>query len=120
MSKITISALMLACLVMNLHAAKAQGTGEGISINNLKTAVTSEMLDISFIVEASGLDLNGNGQLKLEFAVENDDRRLILPSVVYAGKLRYRYERRREELSGAYHVEPYKVYRGVKENETCR
>ncbi len=106
--------LLLACICVT---AKAQDTGNGISIGNLKTNITGEKLDIGFDVKASGVDIECDGQLILEFAVENADRRLVMPVVVYSGKQRYLYERRRELLSDSYHVEPYHIYKGVKKNK---
>ena len=91
---------------------------EGITIENLQTEIAGDHLDINFTVTAANLDIKCDGHLILEFAVETADRRLVLPVVVYTGSTRYHYERRREELSGAYHVEPYRVYKGIKKNRT--
>ena len=55
------------------------------------------------------LDIRCNGQAKLEFAIENSDRRIVLPVVIYSGTTRYHYERQSEQLSGAYHLEPYHI-----------
>ena len=100
--------------------AQAQKTDRGISIDNFRTGITSETLDIRFDLKASDLKINCDGQLVMEFAVESADRRLILPVVVYSGKQRYHYERRREALSDSYHVQPYHIYKGVKNNKTYK
>ena len=108
----TIFVLLATCLT-----AQAQEiTGKGIALDRLSTEITGETLDIRFTVRASNLWLDGDGQLKLEFAVESGDHRLILPVVVYSGQRRYHYERRREELSGGYHAEPYHIYKGVRKD----
>ena len=112
MKKLYITlALLAACFT-------TQAQDGGISIENFRTAITGETLAIDFTVKASGLKINCDGQTTLEFAVESADRRLVLPVVVYSGKQRYRFERRREELSGAYRVEPYHIYKGVNKNKT--
>ena len=115
MKKILYTTLILltACFT-----AKAQDTGKSVTIDNLKTEVTGETLGIAFDLTARGLEIDCDGQLILEFAVESADRRLVLPVVVYSGAQRYRYERRRELLSDNYTVEPYHIYKRVKKNKT--
>lgn len=99
-------------------AAVAQERDRGVLIKNFRTEIAGETLDINFDLKATGLTLKCDGQLKVEFAVENDERRLVLPVVIYSGAQRYRYERRREELSGSYVAEPYHIYKGVKKDQT--
>lgn len=111
MQKIIYATLILLALGT---AAHAQPAGADIAIGNLQTAINGETLDIRFTVRASQLGIKCNGQLKLEFAIESADRRLVLPVIVYSGTQRFRYERRRAELSGAYAAEPYQVFKGVK------
>ena len=119
MKRIIYTLLFLCfCVTSNIHKANAQDVSKGISINNLKTSINEAVLDIDFTLLASGLSMKCDGQLTLEFAIESDDRRLVLPVVVYSGKQRYNFERRRETLSGEYHVEPYHIYKGVKKNKT--
>lgn len=113
MKRLTISMLTTVCLAIAMPSLYAQQTTKGIVIEGVNTTINGENLDIDFILKASGLELNCDGQLKLEFAVESTDRRLILPVVIYSGTQRYRYEQRRTELSGSYYIEPYKIYKGV-------
>ena len=108
--------LLVACLTV-----AAQETWKGLSVERFRTEITGETLDIDFNLKASGLDVDCDGQLIVEFAVESDYQRLILPVVVYSGTTRYHYERRREALSVDYHTQPYhiyKIYKGVKKNQT--
>jgi len=104
--------------------AQSTGTSKGITIDNLRTEITGEeknkTLSLAFDLSAQGLEMTCDGQLILEFAIESADRRLVLPVVVYSGTTRYRYERRREALSGAYIMEPYAIYKGVKKNKTYK
>lgn len=98
-------------------SAKAEETQRVIRIENFSTRITGDALDIHFDIKASGLDMKCNGQMLIEFAVENAERRLVLPVVVYSGNTRYHYERRRETLSGSFQIEPYAMYKGVKKNK---
>ena len=98
--------------------AQAQGTAKSVAIDHVATEITGENLNLDFTVRAAGLELNGNGRLTLEFAIETADRRLVLPVVIYAGAERYRYDQRERVLSNAYQVEPYHIYKGVKKNRS--
>lgn len=108
---------MLLLLAIILPAA-ARGTKTQITLSDVRAEVVGESLNLHILITASQLDLKCDGQTKLEFAIEDAERKLILPVVIYSGTTRYYYERRREELSGAYHVEPYHIYKGVKKNKT--
>lgn len=108
----TTLALLVFCSV-----AVAQERNRSISIEEISIGTTNETLDIDFTIKASRLELKSDGQLKLEFAVENIERKLVLPVIVYAGTQRYYYEQRRAELSGNYYIEPYKIYKGVRKNQ---
>lgn len=118
MNKILISALTGVCLALTVCSARAQVLNEGIHINNTGTHIEDENLRIDLEIEATGLHLQCDGQLIVELAIENDERRLVLPVVVYSGTLRYRYERRRGTLSDGYHVAPYHIYKGVRKNRS--
>ena len=111
MRKILYATLALAAC---LTAQAQETTAHGLHLGIPRSAVSGETLSLRVAVRAPGLRLSGNDRLTLEFALEDADRRLVLPAVVYSGKARYRYERRRAELSGAYRAEPYRVYRGVR------
>jgi len=97
---------------------QAQETSKAVGFDNMRTEIVGEQLGISFAIKASELQLGPNGQLKLEFAVENEDKRLALPVVIYSGKQRYRYERRRETLSNTYYLKPYYIYKNVTKRDT--
>jgi len=118
MNRLIISILITVCLAIAIPSLHAQQVSQGITITNVSPVINGENLDLGFTVQASALQLNCDGQLKLEFAVETDSRRLVLPVVIYSGTQRYIYEQRRAELSGAYRVEPYKVYKGVNKRDT--
>ena len=110
--RVLVILFLIACL-----AANAQNVGKTISVDNLTVNVAGGMLDIGFTVTASGLHIKSDDRLSLEFAVENDGVRMVLPQVVYSGKQRYRYDRREAEYTDASVVKPYRVYKGVKKNE---
>ncbi len=109
--------LLLLCLCVN---TKAQQADKGISVRNFTTNLTGETLDIDFDLIARGLRIKSCGQLVLEFAVENSDRRLVMPAVVYSGRQRYHYEQRRALLSDGYHAEPYHIYKKVRKNKAYK
>lgn len=116
MKNILYTTLLLFAFCFTAQAQKYHNAN--IVIDNLQTEITSETLDINFSLKASGLKLRCDGQLMLEFAVESTDRRLVLPTVIYSGNRRYRYERRRELLSSQFHMEPYHIYKNIKENKS--
>lgn len=99
-------------------SAGAQGIDKKITIENTDIEVKGSSVDIRFDLLAEGIAINCNGHLKLEFAVENGDRRLVLPAVIYSGAQRYRYEQRRLTLSNGYQLKPYHVYRKVRKNSS--
>ena len=104
-------------LLFTAFTSVAQSAGKSIQIGDFRSEISDETLHIDFTVTASQLQLNCDGQLTLEFSIENADRRLILPVVVYSGTTRYRYEQRRSALSDGYTAEPYQIYKGVKKNK---
>ena len=114
MKKILLSIFAICAVSLS---ATAQRTQTNIVISDVRTHINGRMLDLGFRLSATGLDIQCNGHIKLEFAIENAEQRLVLPAVIYSGTLRYRYEQRRQALSGSYVMEPYKVYEGVKKNQ---
>ncbi len=111
MKKLLISTVFL---LASLPCANAQQTDKNINIERVASHIAGEMLEIEMTIRATGIDIPCNGQLSLELALESADRRLILPGVIYSGNQRYRYERRSAALSGAYHLEPYEIFRGIR------
>lgn len=103
-------------LLAAVFAAVAQEPRKGVVIERFETNLTGDALNVEFDIKASGLEMQCDGQLILEFAVETSERRLVLPVVVYSGGRRYRYERRRALLSDDYTPEPYQVYPKVRKN----
>ena len=108
--------LAAACLLCAGYTASAQK----IEITNPKSAVINSRLDIAFSISASDLDLGCDGQLKLEFAVEGEGSRLLLPQVIYIGRIRNLYARRNELLSGQYALPPYHIENRVRANKTYK
>ena len=106
--------LLAAVCLLGAGTAAAQK----IDITEPKVAVSDGRMDIALKIEASQLDLRSNAHLILEFVVEGDGSRLVLPEVVYTGRLRNLYERRNETLAGQYVSAPYHVENKVKGNKT--
>lgn len=112
--------LSFICSLVLSERLSAQPLPRGIFIEDITTELSNGMLDIHFTMKASGLRIPDNDQLILSFAVENDNRRMILPPVVYSGGKRYRYERRRTILSGSFEGEAYAIYRRVRRSRNYR
>lgn len=109
---------ILLLFTVYLTATAQETASKDILVDNFAAETSVDKLHIGFTVHATELEIRRNDQLKLEFAVESGNRRLRLPAVVYSGKQRYRFERRRNHLSDTYRIEPYYVYRGVDKNRT--
>lgn len=103
---------------MGLFAAGLSAGAQQIDVENRGMAVSDGKLHVDVKISAEHLDLGCDGLLRLEFAVNGAEHRLILPPVVYSGKQRYRYENRNHALSGEYAIPPYRVYKGVNKKET--
>ncbi len=106
MRKILITSL---CAILGL-AAHAQT----ISYSNVGVQVTGEDINIDFDIMAKDMRMPCNGQVILEFAVENADRRMVLPMVIYAGSMRSKYEERRRILSDTHSAEIYHNFNKLK------
>lgn len=94
-------------------AAGLPAGAQQIHIGDRNTTVDGGLLNVDIEISAGQLDLGCDGLLRLEFAVNGSDRRLVLPSVIYTGRQRYRYENRNYTLSGEYAIPPYHIYKGV-------
>lgn len=114
MKKLHILRILTACLLLTTFKANAQH----IEISDQQAAVLDHRMEIDLKIRATELNLGCNGQLKLEFALEGNDTRLILPAVIYTGKSRNLYERRNELLSSQYVLSPYHIENRVKANKT--
>ncbi len=87
-------------------------------VSSPAAAIEGETLRVKSRLEASGLKLKSSQNRTVEFYLTGENREVMLPSVVYTGKQRYRFERRNRSLSEAYSLTPYKVYKPVKKNQT--
>ena len=119
--------LVAACFAAQAQEPLRQGlvpgaprTAQGVSFEPPRAEVVEGHLRLQVGVLASGLSLGRNDRLTLEFALEDAEHRVVLPVVVYSGKARYRYERRREALAGGYQAAPYAAYSGVRPGEAYR
>ena len=115
MRKIQYTILLMLVLC---YSVQAQHITSGISVEDLQTEVVGDDFRLNFTVAAHNLHINCDGYRILEFAVENAENRLVLPTVIYSGTIRYRYEQRRTELSGIHPIEPYYIYKGIKKDES--
>ncbi|MDH6534922.1 hypothetical protein D0T51_08165 [Parabacteroides sp. 52] len=70
-----------------------------IRISDLRTVYREDSLYIHFRIRTQGIDLRTDQRLLLEFSLNSADRKAVLPTVLYSGKLRARYDRRYRLLS---------------------
>ncbi|MDR2894474.1 MAG: hypothetical protein LBU97_03320, partial [Alistipes sp.] len=92
----------------------------GIVVAGSRLQVANEELAVELDISAEKLPILGNGQLTVEFAIETPQHRLVLPTVVYASRLRALFEARRRRLSQNSHAEPYHIYDRVKTKDSYR
>ncbi len=103
-------------IIMSVFAclpAFGQEMGRCIEAVNPVVEVSETELGVVFGLKASGLRLGSDDMVTLEFAVEDNTHRLVLPVVVYSGNIRYHYEQRRNFLSDDFTPAPYHIYKGV-------
>ncbi len=94
--------------------AYGQQVGHDITLRDPMIEVLEEELEITFELKASNMNLRTDEMIMLEFAIEDSERRLVLPVVVYCGNYRYHYEQRRRLLSEDNTLSAYHIYKGIK------
>lgn len=102
----------LLSVICGLCLTTAYGQSESRDIQVTQESVTTdgENVYVRMRVEAEKLDIRCNGSYRLIPAIEKGDVKLALPEIVYSGSLRYRFDRRRELLSGGdNYPEPYYI-----------
>ncbi len=90
-----------------------QEVGNSILLTNPVVEASGAELSVAFRLKASELRLSSDDMVTLEFAVEDNENRLVLPVVIYTGDRRYQYEQRRSLLSEDFAPAPYHIYKGV-------
>lgn len=95
---------------MILGTLAAQAQFPGLRISDPGIEVSGGTVNVRMHIEAEKLDIACNGSYRLVPFIEKDSVRLQLPEVVYAGSHRYRFDRRREQLSGQLVSEVYRVF----------
>ncbi len=115
MKRFKLNTIIAAALMVSPLAAAAQ---QAVTVTNKTVGVEDGNVNVKMDVTVSGLKLGADGQLKVDFIIEGEDRSLALPPVVYTGNKRYRYERRKETLSGQYKMPAFETVRPVKKKKT--
>jgi outer membrane protein OmpA-like peptidoglycan-associated protein len=95
-------------LIILFSSLGVGAAAQNISLSNIDTQMEDGELNLDFDISASEMNLRCNGQLVLEFAVENGERRVVLPLVIFSGRARSKYENRRRILSDKYSAELYR------------
>lgn len=116
MKKILLSLSVIAFGVAGIPAS-GQTSGQ-VNVSDVEARIEGQRVEISVTVEAEGLNIASNGQVALGFFLSGDRDALTLPGILYCGKERYRYNRRSESLSGGPNPEIYRMYKGVKRNQS--
>ncbi len=110
---------LLAGLMFAGGTALAESPKNNVQISNIETTVTDDnSLQLQMQVVADNLHIRSLEWLRLEFSIDGKDQKVYLPEVIYTGGQRYRFERRRRQLSGIFAPLPSKVYKKVKSDET--
>ncbi len=86
-------------LIIIFSAFSVAVSAQSIELSNIATQVENGELNLDFDISASAMKIRCNGQVTLEFAIENGERRVVLPMVIFSGKARSKYEQRRRILS---------------------
>ncbi len=112
--------IAIAFFLFGFIAGCASPRGLEITVVNLDMRLSGDELLLDFDVRASGISIDCDGRLIVEFSLETPHRRLTLPVVVYSSATRSRYESRRRLLSDDYSLEPYHTYDRVKDGNAYR
>lgn len=105
---------MLLMLSVAMHSY-AQG-GASIEVSDLSVKQEQGLLLINMIVKSEFLKVHTAQSLWLDITLENEERVLQLPALVYTGKQRYRFDERNKKLSSdELSTTPHQVFKGINE-----
>ncbi|MDF9831253.1 DUF3868 domain-containing protein [Parabacteroides sp. PF5-6] len=98
--------------------ATAQQEAEPIRITDVVFKIDDDSLQLNCRIQLTGIEIKTYQSLELALAIEAGEKKALLPPIVYAGRLRHRYDERRRNLYGQINaLKPYQVYTTVrKEN----
>lgn len=110
--------ILLTLTILHCVSLQAQQKAQ-ISLDSHTISRQGDKLNIAFTIQAKDIQLHSDQSLRLELSLEDDDKYLVLPCVIYTGNKRYKYDRRGELLSGQPQFEKgtvYKTIRGIDKN----
>lgn len=115
MKKMARHILLIFLLIFSFSAyGKQEDTDMHIRLSEAVFELRDDSLHIRFQIRTEGINLRTDQRLLLEFSLNLSDRRAVLPSVLYSGKVRARYDRRYRRISVAHALEtPRYIYVGV-------
>lgn len=100
-------------------ATTAQQAVEPIRITDVVFKVDDDSLQVNCRIQLTGIDIKTYQSLELALAIEAGEKKALLPSIVYAGRLRHRYDERARNLHGqANALKPYQVFTTVRKENT--
>ncbi|MDL2255264.1 hypothetical protein LJC38_01600 [Parabacteroides sp. OttesenSCG-928-K15] len=89
-----------------------------IYIKNAGYRLVDDHLYIQFTVRSSGVRVNTWQRLQVVFMLESEGKQVMLPALVYTGKLSAAYYRRNKSVAGTeLLVEPYHIYTGLRKDK---
>lgn len=125
--KKTLTYSLLTCLlILSATALQAQSTEKGdiqgnaditVSINEISLQGDSLLIDM--MIYAKDIRINSDQSLRLDLSLESSEVKASLPSVLYTGSKRLRYDNRIEKLSGK-EVNPgtYHTFAGISKDKS--
>lgn len=115
--------ILLACLLIaSASSMQAQSITSGkadikVAINQIAMQKDSVLIDM--MIDAKDIRIAGDQSLRLDLTLESKDVKAQLPSVLYIGSKRQRYDNRIKRLSGKeLHTNIYHSFSGIKKSKT--
>ncbi|PXV59436.1 uncharacterized protein DUF3868 [Dysgonomonas alginatilytica] len=114
LNKLNIHTVVLLVLFALLSGNVQAQQKAHISLNNQTIARQGDSLRIALTIQAKNVQLNSDQSLRLELTLEDADKCLVLPCMIYTGNRRYKYDRRNELLAGKPMFAKGSVYKTIR------
>lgn len=107
---------MFFMLLMLLNAMQSYAQGKAnVEVSNLSVKQENGQMLINMIVKSECLEVHTAQSLWLDITLENEERVLQLPALVYTGKQRYRFDERNNRLAANETTTPHQIFKGIGE-----
>ncbi|GAB6010384.1 tetratricopeptide repeat protein [Dysgonomonas reticulitermitis] len=105
---------LAACAVHPQAEDKPGRQGETIRLTVQQVTKQDDSLHIDLMIYASNLHIGTMNSLRLDLFLQAGDKQTVLPTVVYAGKQRAAFDKRKESVDPSVRRnEPYRVFTGI-------